>query len=270
MCRNKESFGKKKIPYGEEATLEKISKFSDLIPHHEWFSKLWSEYAIGYTESPKGTGLCEYISISMLFFYQELFISSGYFTDEEFEHYFVIQEKVEKIGMPWHFFSETSQKEKSFITKLWELNKKQVNFIEPIPFKKAINRWVKGHEIEKRISLKSQIALVIGDSSEKILKDFKVPVALSYPNRGGHSVVIIGYDSQTKSYLVHYGWVKKELRIVRKKDIWSWSNGGFWVALYDKNEKKLPLKKRFFFEGKKYSWKELKEMGFTAKDIDRI
>ncbi|AHI53778.1 hypothetical protein SSABA_v1c03690 [Spiroplasma sabaudiense Ar-1343] len=124
--------------------------------------------------------------------------------------------------------------------------------------------------MENRISLKSQIAFVIGDGPENILKDYKVPVALSYPNRGGHNVVIIGYNYNTKSYLVHYGVRRAELRIVKKSEIWSWGNGGFWVALYDKNAKKLPLKKRFYYQGKEFTWDELKKLGLTAKDIERI
>ncbi|AHI53777.1 hypothetical protein SSABA_v1c03680 [Spiroplasma sabaudiense Ar-1343] len=68
MISDNSNLGKPFRPYGHEATSEEIAKFTLLIPHHEWFSKLYSESAIGYTTSPNGTGLCEYISISMLFF----------------------------------------------------------------------------------------------------------------------------------------------------------------------------------------------------------
>ncbi|AXK51649.1 putative cysteine peptidase [Spiroplasma alleghenense] len=280
---NKINFNKNQggdLELGRFATDEEIKKFSYLVPNYEWLTKLHSYNAIGYIDAEglkgvSGIGLCEYISLSTLMTYQELFCNSGYFTEGEWDHYFDLQKKIGKfINMPYHENAEYDKKEESLVAKLFILNGKKINIKFGGGVDDTLREFIKSKEIKKRIHIKSCTSTMHSSKPETKMMQNNVPVMLSFAAKGvAHNVVIYGYDKKTKSYLVHWGWPGNSWErysavIIKKSDVWSYFSLGFWNAFYPKSKKALAPKPRFQYDGKMYTWTELEKKGLTFKNVD--
>ena len=255
---------------GHEASQAEIDKFSNLVPYYQFFTKLWGDKSVGYTTGPKNhQGLCEYVSLSTLLLYNELFISSGFFTDEEFATYFENNKQASnnQIAIPEHKHYEYNQPENSLVRKLWEKNKSATDIKTGKTLARAYKNWLSNKSISSKIKYHYSSSFMHSSSPEDLLLKYNMPVLVSFVNPAAHNVLIYGYDTTTKSYLVNYGWGGYSPIIIKKSIIWSYWSMGFWNAFYLEPANAQPLKRHFLYNKQFYSWKELEQKGLTFRNV---
>ena len=253
------------------ATKDEISKFSNLVPYYQFFTRLDEEKNDGYAEGPKNRqGLCEYVSLSMLLLYNELFVSSGFFTDEEFSTYFQNDGKVGngEISIPSYLYYQHNYPEKSLVRKLWEKNKSATDIKTGKTLARAYKNWLSNKSISSKIKYHYSSSFMHSSSSEDLLLKYNIPVLVSFVKPMAHNVLIYGYDKTTKSYLVNFGWPDGDSAIIIKKsDICSYLSMGFWNAFYLDPTNAQSLPKYFKYNNQFYSWKELEQKGLSFKNV---
>lgn len=255
---------------GYEASQVEIDKFSNLVPYYQFFTKLWGDKSIGYTTGPKNhQGLCEYVSLSTLLLYNELFISSGFFTDEEFATYFENNQQVSdnQIAMPEHKYYQYNQPENSLVRKLWKKNKSAKDIKTGKTLARAYKNWLSNKSISSKIKYHYSSSFMHSSSPEDLLLKYNMPVLVSFVKPAPHNVLIYGYDTTTKSYLVNYGWGGYSPIIIKKSIIWSYWSMGFWNAFYLDPANAQPLKRHFLYNNQFYSWKELEQKSLSFKNV---
>lgn len=259
------AFGSSGDTVGREATLDEIAKFDYLVPNWQWFTKLSSDSAIGYTDlgstlGSSGTGLCEYISMAMLLQYQELFVSSGFFTDSEWTQWFGISEPSSfGIKVPIHNYYRDNEAEKGLVRKLYHtINKKDLWWSEDVfnAFNKFLGEKAKSNNIKQA---KSSSIMHTSHPSDYIQKE-GVPVMFSF-TKGAHNIIIYGYNSRTDELAFHVGWSgirgENSMRIVKQSSLWSFWSFGFWNTIYIPQESRRMSRRAFEYKDEKYSWFEL-------------
>ncbi|AHI53775.1 hypothetical protein SSABA_v1c03660 [Spiroplasma sabaudiense Ar-1343] len=267
----KSEFGKL---IGTKASPDEIEKFSYKVPNYEWFTKLESKRSFGYTskrELTKGSsmGLCEYISLSTIMTYLELFVSPSVFSEKAFEHYFQYDDDYsgDLILAPYHINYQNLNPDSSLPVKLWKLNKKKTDLKGGSFVHDTFRAWNKLLDLPWKIDDEYSAAWWHTSNPEDWLIKYDVPVMLSWV-KNAHNIIIYGYDKPTNRYLVHYGWDYESARIINKADIWRTFSMGFWNAFYPTpGITKGELKPLFKYKGQKYNWHQLQNMGFNADDI---
>ena len=252
---------------GHKASDAEIKKFSNLVPYYKFFTKLSTPKDNGYTEGPKG-GLCEYIALSMLLLYNELFVSSGFFTDAEFTNYFGYDQNNNNISRPIYRYSYWNQPENSLATKLWKGNKSATNIKTGKTLARAAKNWLKDESVGSKIKYNYSSSFMHSSSPEDLLLKYNIPVLVTFTSTGGHCVLIYGYDKITKSYLVNYGWPEHPQVIIQKSKIWSYFSAGYWNSFYLNPSDAQSPKKRFIYQNQLYSWNELNQKGLSFDKLD--
>ncbi len=217
-------------------------------------------------------GLCEYISLSTIMTYLELFKTPSVFTQNSFNEYFdySLNNYSEKIIAPYHKHYQGNKPEKSLPVKLWELNNKKTDLKGGGSVHTTFRNWNKHLNLPWKMDDEYSAAWLHTSSPEEWLIKYDVPVMVSWA-KNQHNIVIYGHDKPTNRYLVHYGWEYKESRIINKADIWRLFSMGFWNAFYPTpNVVKGELKLLFKYKGQKYNWTQLENMGFNADDIEEM
>ncbi|VEU59361.1 putative cysteine peptidase [Mesomycoplasma neurolyticum] len=252
------------------------------VPYSWWFRNHYSEANIGYTEvrealnnNLKG-GLCEYIALSMMLLYMEIFRTPGLFNDYEINKYFDVQtnyslditqsEIVHKnYGNPYGFVAELYKK----------MGTDWVDIKSSGSIMQIMNKFLENKNIKKDLEHTGSATFMHTSSPEDWLLEKKVPVMLSIAGLGlvnkngehklgffGHNFVIYGYDKTTNKYLVNIGWAGKHYSevVLSKSEIWWFTSLGYWYA-FDIKEPSKNFKKLLSYNGEKYTSEELRKMG---------
>ncbi|PPE04729.1 hypothetical protein EELLY_v1c04090 [Entomoplasma ellychniae] len=269
-------------------TLKEISTFSNLVPNYEFFMNLKSNHNLGYTSIseedphkkdgdfilPNDRGLCEYVSLTSLINYFQVFWKKDYYTlgqipdnmykGQKFKYiknpeyygefdYTKIQPKriIEpyiKVALPHEesFYDVFSRKEivhknygdgnmKAVPYKIWEKNNRNKNMRVGSSMRSALKNWL-GNNKNQIIDDYSASWWHTSEPESWLIK-YKVPVLLSFWTKGfAHNVLIYGYDKATQSYAVNFGWPYSQyaISIIKKKTIWSTFSTGFWYSFREK------------------------------------
>lgn len=224
---------------------------------------------IGYAEYDDG-GLCEYISLYLLFMYNELFVSSGFFSDEEMSRFLQYEDKLinnTNIKLPVSRYHEYNYRRSSFTYNLYE-KLQWVNIKEGRTINSVLCTHLNGQNGKFRPSdiLSDWSASVLHTSHpEEWLLKYNIPVMLSFAGMPainktfGHNIVLYGYDKKTNKYAAHYGWSDRKYAnvLLSKSQVWFFTSWGFWYAFRPKEHVKRELKKNIFYDGKWITSKEL-------------
>ncbi|EGV00237.1 hypothetical protein MCSF7_02226 [Mycoplasmopsis columbina SF7] len=128
------------------------------VPYGWWFGSRDNVSKAGYVDlrfENSENGLCEYVALSQILLYNELFIKSGIFTDEQFRKYIVesaFSNKLEDTSPLFRYHNNNSPKE-SLGYKLYELADKNIDLKTGNLYVQATKSFISNPEEEKNESL---------------------------------------------------------------------------------------------------------------------
>ncbi|QIW62506.1 putative cysteine peptidase [Mycoplasmopsis gallinacea] len=252
---------------GEHFDGDLNSYFDHIVEQYEWFRHKTTDYQIGYVTDGR-IGLCEYIALAMMIEYQELFCSSGFFTDSEWDSYYTTPINNSNnfwYGSPIHKNYLYSNPTSSVAYRLYELSGKSADVKTAKTLNDALIKFLNqnGKNFASKVRSDWSATLIHSSHPEDYLIEKKVPVMISFANifkLQGHNVVIYGWNSKTRKYLTHYGWPngRNSERIINKSDVWGWISPSYWYSFKVKDQFKKETRKAFNFKNEVISYDQFK------------
>ncbi|MGP1414198.1 MAG: putative cysteine peptidase [Bacillales bacterium] len=185
-----------------------------------------------WAKQHSNVGLCEYIALSLLLQYNEMFVSQGYFNDDEINKYFEFNNSPSLI-------TSIPKVSERLVIDLFLKNNKAYN-INCTQVVNATHAFLKNKNIKYSVAGKYSVFASPAD----VIKNNR-PVMLSFITdlikMEGHNVVAYGYRHKNDTYLCHYGWENDDYKNCKK--IYSRNLGFLYdFHIYDHNENVKPRK----------------------------
>lgn len=204
--QDKESF---KIDLNKD-TFESIPNISNVIKNAWWWASRNTIEKIGYIQTRdfrpgESVGMCEYIALSNLLLYNELFTSSTIFTDEEFNKYFELSKGESDIFESSPVFRNYGLKnpKESLPYKLWKLNNEKLNLWEISSYYLPVTRFMVGKMGSFIFESDYKIGAYYWKTIEHIKNNNPVIVTTT---KTMHSFVVYGYDEKSEMLLINWLW----------------------------------------------------------------
>lgn len=221
-------------------------------------------YANEKNKDKKISGICGYIAVGMLIFYNELFHSSGYFDDAEISKYVLPTKELENQSA-WNMWRENAHSLFPKLIPLFSKHSYQKTF-----FNEGINRWwhaklisdtfLNSKKNEGKINYSYAGNYWLFDNIAKTIMVDRIPTLLCglYGEGGedkGHCIVAYGMDKKGR-FLCHQGWPNKNSEYEKPEVDYNYSQtiinsiffkNGFNFTIY--NHSANPLRKLFNFKG---------------------
>lgn len=265
----KKPIGRGYSPY--QSTIQaNVANVSYKIPHWWWWASRDTFKKIGYDDlsySNKGKtdclncGLCEYVALSNLLLFHELFSASGVFTEEQYKMYiektYFYDNKVIEESSPVFKNYSYSNPDNSLVKLLYNYTGKIQYIQQPYHFKTAVDKFMTNSTEKEKFD---QLYKYGGfyQAWNNVKKG--IPVVLAVAEMWGslnHALLAYGYDDKSDAFLVNYLWGSNKTS-KRLYSYYTYVWGSYFYALNPKSSvKHNPLKKVFLFKGKKYTGPEM-------------
>ncbi|WP_051418461.1 putative cysteine peptidase [Mesoplasma seiffertii] len=237
----------------ENISEEQISKFSLLPNNWQFFTKLDSKnkigyYAIGdvlfskesnasdivsdenkskYHIGPDDGGLCEYVSLVMLYKYFHIYGKNNYFTQQQIKKYF----RNGKLDQDNFEHVEPTRMENGEVIStaydLWVANNRRFNLWYGSDLRRTTRNFV-GNWVKDDYS----VSWMHTSRPEQWIEKYKVPVIVVSGNYE-HSFLIYGYDKVSNKYAVHLGWEDKHMKTIPALKLFSLLSLGYWYGIHE-------------------------------------
>ncbi|WP_152541418.1 putative cysteine peptidase [Metamycoplasma hyosynoviae] len=203
----------------EDDKLSLIPNISHTLKESWWWASRNNEKRVGYTDQTYlhdrlygkwgDSGLCEYVAISNLLLYNELFKIGGLFTDEQFNEYFdyEINPTNIKYSSPTFRYYQNKFPNYSLVAKLWRLNNRKVDFYSYNGYTLPINEFMKDKIAFEKYEYEYKKGAYYWRTVENIKKNNPVIVSTA---KTRHAFVIYGYDEDEEMLLLNWLWGDKD------------------------------------------------------------
>lgn len=230
-------------------TISNLNYKADIEVPYSWYFRYNFDKFAYYDKDRKeinhnGNGVCEYIALLMLLVYNECFVSSGYFNNDDIKKYFTISNG-QSID---NYIPKINYK---LLKNIFELNDEATN-IDAGLVSRALSRF----EENRYQDYYTKYAYFFTADPYSIIKK-GIPTMLSFylGKKEGHNVVAYGYDLKKSMYLCHYGFQGSQYTqvLINRKPfnfIYDWS-------IRDNKDVKNPVRKLFNYKGKLVTGKEI-------------
>lgn len=207
------------------------------VPYSWYFRYNKNKFPYNYSNEDDlkhPNGLCEYVALSLLMSYNELFVSSGYFNDSDIKRYFTINN-----GNTYEDIIPTLNV--NIIRDLYNLNNKATN-ISAHNLRSLLSKFEKSRYDDYYTRFAYSFS---ADPYSVIVKG--IPTMLSYMTdiKSGHNVVAYGYDTSKSMYLVHKGFYD-ETQVLYSRSIWNFL---YDFSIRDNKKENVNLRKMFKVNG---------------------
>lgn len=169
------------------------------------------------------SGLCEYVSLTMLYTYFQLYRSRDFYSQSKIKKYFrngILDKN--------HFEHNQNIYENNIRAgvayNIYKNNGKIVNLFFGSELRSATKNFV------GKVTDDYSVSYMHTSQPEDWIKNYHVPVILVSGNFS-HSILIYGYNPKTKEYAIHYGFEGRQMEIIKKSDIWSFGSLGYWYGI---------------------------------------
>lgn len=186
----------------------------------------------------KTFGICEYVSLTMLYTYFHIYGNNSYYTNEQIKKYFVDDtlvkykeakkdlkgNKIKTIPLHKHYGKGADA---GVAYDIWKANDKFIDLKLGFDVRRATKKFL-SYSVKDDYSA----SWMHTSQPEKWIEDKHVPVMLVSGNFA-HSIIIYAYNVETNEYAAHYGFAGDEMQIIKKSDIWYFTSLGFWYGIYE-------------------------------------
>ncbi|AKB10948.1 putative cysteine peptidase [Mycoplasmopsis synoviae] len=246
-----------------------VFKVSTTVPYSWWFASRDNKEKSGYVDlsfdiTHSGEkGLCEYVALSQLMLYNEIFIKSGIFSKEKFDFYTKDSgyDKILENSSPVFRYHLYNKPESSLAMTLFNNAGKKLNLKTGQLYETAIKKFINNNDEINKWNFNHKYG-GYKKTWEYVKKG--VPTILGVAPTGGfwpnHAYIMYGYDDKTDMFLGSMAWGQKRTNSVLYSYYTSaW--GSYYFNIELKNKKDL---------GKVNSVFKFYDTYFTGKTIDNF
>lgn len=251
----------------ENDKLDKLPNITNKIKDSWWWASRNTKKKVGYTDQEllsdkyDDSGLCEYIAISNILLYNELFKHSGIFNEEEFKNYFEYEKNNNSIinSSPTFKYYQYNHPDNSLVAKLWRLNKRWLNFYSYNSYTYPINKFLNNKKIFSKYEYDYKQGAYYYLTTKNILNDNPVIVSTA---KTMHAFIIYGYDSKTQMLLLNWLWGSDDSIVL--VNYWKLASSASPLKLIftikPKINQNLETKKLFKYKDKMYNAEEIRRL----------
>ncbi|AZZ65564.1 hypothetical protein DMC14_002080 [Metamycoplasma phocicerebrale] len=239
----------------------KDSRYLDVstqVPYSWWFAtRNWTD-ASGYDQL-NNDGLCEYVALSQLLLYTELFIRPNIFDYDQYNNYILESNSNDLYKSSplfrYHYYNTDSNK-KSLAYDLFKLGGEYLNLKTGNYYEIIVNKFIKYKNVLNDLEFPHKFG-----GYYRAWQSVKngTPAILGVATLSGfnHAMIVYGYDDDSNMFLASncFG-IPEENRILYSYYTKVW--GSYYFSIKLKQDKKFNnFRKAFVYNGNKYTGKEI-------------
>ncbi|BAP39747.1 putative cysteine peptidase [Metamycoplasma canadense] len=232
---------------------------STQVPFSWWFATRDSISSAGYDQLGN-YGLCEYVALSQLLLYTELFIRPDIFDYEQYNHY-IFESNSDNLyysspEFKYHYWNSTK---KSLTYDLFKMGGEYLNLKTGNYYEYIVKQFIKNKEVLNELEFPHKFG-----GYYRAWESVKngIPAILGVATLGGfnHAMIVYGYDDNSDMFLSSKCFGNsKENRILYSYYTKVWGSYYFSIKLKE-NKEFNNFKKAFIYNEKKFSGNEINEM----------
>lgn len=270
---------RRSVPDVNREIFSSVPNVSYKIPHAWWWASRDTNKEIGYYDVRYGSkglkgvnhkdlnytnsGVCEYIAMSNLLLYHELFTTAGVFSDTQYNRYIdpspVSNSTIDGASPTFKNYNYNNPDD-SLARKLFDLNGELQRIQQPYHYKNTINKFMTDGYQNNYVFNDFEHLYKYGGfyrAWENVKRG--MPVVLTVAEMRlkplNHAMIAYGYDDSTDTFLVNYLWGDSNT----SKKLYSYYTpvwGSYFYAMDFTNTTKYPLRKAFSYNGQEYTGEE--------------
>ncbi|MCF1354696.1 C39 family peptidase [Mycoplasma hominis] len=249
-----------------EDKLDVLPNISNKIKNSWWWATRNTKEKIGYVDQTflsdkyDNSGLCEYIAISNILLYNELFNQSGIFTNEEFNDFFKYDNYDNSIenASPIFRYYQYDHADYSLVAKLWRLNKRWLNFYSYNSYTYSIDKFLNGKDAKNKYEYDYKMGAYYYKATQNIKNNNPVIVSTA---KTMHAFIIYGYDEETQMVLLNWLWGNNDSIVL--VNYWKLAASGspskIIFTMKPKANQELATKKLFNYKNTMYTGDEMEK-----------
>ncbi|MEX1815985.1 putative cysteine peptidase [Metamycoplasma hominis] len=251
-----------------EDKLDTLPNISNMVKNSWWWATRNTMQKVGYVDQTflsdkynDTSGLCEYVAISNILLYNELFNQSGIFTNEEFNDFFKYDNYDDSIenSSPIFRYYQYDHPDYSLVAKLWRLNKRWLDFYAYNSYTYPIDKFLNNKEAKNKYEYDYKKGAYYYKATENIKNNNPVIVSTA---KTMHAFIIYGYDEETQMVLLNWLWGNNDSIVL--VNYWKLAASGsplkIIFTMRPKANQNLVTKKLFNYKNNMHTGEEMRKL----------
>ena len=231
---------------------------STQVKYSWWFATRNSYKSAGYDEL-NGLGLCEYVALSQLYLYTELFVQPNIFNNEQFSHYIEINNDNSLTNSsPIFKYSVLDENKKSLAYDLYKLGGKYLNLKSGVTYQNISQKFITSKETLHNLEFPNKYG-----GYYRAWQSVKngIPAILGVATFSGfnHALLVYGYDDETDMFLTSFCWGDEDSnKVLYSYYTGAW--GSYYFAINSRYTNTSKFRKAFCYQNNEYTGEEIDKM----------